>query len=86
MDVSFKTDCFGKRTQRRINMKTAEIRVEKLEQVAPAMERRFVGWSGNPWTAEQMAQAIRLHPEQRVFWRSLHEMPARGARGPSEGG
>ncbi len=44
-----------------------------IEARTPSIERRFVGWSGNPWTPEQMTAAIRHHPQQRVFWRSRLE-------------
>ncbi len=44
-----------------------------IEERGPRLDRRFVGWPGNPWTPEQMAKAIRQHPQQRVFLRSLLE-------------
>ena len=28
-----------------------------IEARTPSIERRFVGWSGNPWTPEQMGDA-----------------------------
>jgi hypothetical protein len=46
-------------------------RIVHIEEHTPSHERRFIGWSDDPWTPEQMAAAIRQHPQQRVFWRSL---------------
>ncbi len=48
-------------------------RVGQIEARGPCLERRFVGWNGNPWTPDQMAAAIARHPQQRVFWRSRLE-------------
>jgi len=55
---------------------------EKAGQLTVTPDKpEFVGWRGNPWTPEQMAEAIRLNPEQRVFWRSLlATTEARGQR------
>ena len=52
-------------------MKTQDTRLKKLEHHLPPFERQFIGWAGNPWTPEQEAEAIRLNPDQRIFWRSL---------------
>jgi hypothetical protein len=60
-------------------------RTVQLEKLVPTHERRFVGWNGNPWTPEQMAEAIRLNPAQRVFWRSLVETEVRGQRSEDSG-
>ena len=46
-------------------------RMTQIEARGPRLDRQFIGWPGNPWTPEQMAKAIRQHPQQRVFWRSL---------------
>ena len=59
-------------------------RMTQIEERGPRLERQFVGWPGNPWTPEQMAKAIRQHPQQRVFLRSLLETEVRGQR--AEGG
>ena len=48
-------------------------RMTRLEERGPCLDRRFVGWNDNPWTPEQMAAAMRQHPQQRVFWRSRLE-------------
>jgi len=48
-------------------------RIVHIEEHTPSHERRFIGWSDDPWTPEQMAAAIRQHPQQRVFWRRLLE-------------
>ncbi len=55
-------------------------RMTQIEERGPRLERQFVGWPGNPWTPEQMAKAIRQHPQQRVFLRSLLETEVRGQR------
>jgi hypothetical protein len=47
-------------------------RLATLEQKAP-IKRQFFGWIGNPWTPEQMEEAIRQEPERMIFWRSLVE-------------
>ena len=52
-------------------MAVEDNRLGKLENGMPQMERRFIGWRDNPWIPEQIKAAIRLHPEQRVFWRSM---------------
>ena len=41
------------------------------KQTMPPIERQFFSWAGNPWTPEQQAEAIRLHPRARFFWRTL---------------
>ena len=66
-------------------MKTQQNRLTKLEQKAPPCERRFIGWAGNPWTPEQMAEAIRRQPTQRFFWRSLLETPEDTQRKMADG-
>ena len=60
-------------------------RMTQIEERGPRLERQFVGWPGNPWTPEQMAKAIRQHPQQRVFLRSLLET-ARESPRALEGG
>jgi hypothetical protein len=55
-------------------------RMKQIEERGPRLDRQFVGWPGNPWTPEQMAKAIRQHPQQRVFLRSLLETEVRGQR------
>ena len=54
-------------------MKTQQNRLSKLEQKKPKVEVQFIYWKDHPWTPEQEAEAIRLHPEQKVFWPSLLE-------------
>lgn len=58
-------------------MRTQSNRARKLEQEmhTDTQERQFISWPANPWTDEQKAEAVRRHPEQRVFWRSLLETP-----------
>ena len=63
-------------------MSTQGNRTIQLEKLAPTHERQFVDWSGNPWTPEQKAAAIRRHPEQRVFWRSLLATTEAGGQRP----
>ena len=55
----------------KMELKTQDTRLKKMEQQVPPFERQFIGWAGNTWTPEQKAEAIRLNPDQRVFWRSL---------------
>ena len=52
-------------------MKIQDKRLNKLEQNAPPFKREFIEWAGNPWTEEEMAEAIRKDPNERVFWKSL---------------
>ena len=54
-------------------MKTQKRRVRKMQKT-PMVERLFFGWSMNPWTPEQAAEAMRRHPDQMVFWRSQYEL------------
>lgn len=61
-------------------MKTQMNRVKKLEQKAQIQERQFIDWPANPWTPEQMAEAIRRNPERRLFFRPLLETPEDTAR------
>ena len=74
----------GKRKRRRGNrrksMKTQQKRLEKLEKMAPPTEPEFIGWKGNPWTEEQMAEAKRRQPDVKFFWRPLLETPEDTAR------
>ena len=56
-------------------MNTQKSRLKKMEQKAPPIERKFICWIGNPWTPEQEAEAIRRHPEKKIFFRSLLETP-----------
>lgn len=51
-------------------MSNRDKRLARLEKKEP-FERKFVAWEGNPWTPEQMAEAIRCEPDKRVFWKSL---------------
>lgn len=60
-------------------MKAQTNRAKQVAERLPPVERQFIGWSGNPWTPEQQEEAIRLNPEQQVFWRSLVESGARNA-------
>ena len=53
-------------------MSKREKRLTRLERQTP-IERRFVGWAGNPWTEEQKAEAVRREPDRRIFFRSLSE-------------
>ena len=49
-------------------------RIEKLEnQIPDGQEPQFVYWIGHPWTEEEKAAAIKKHPNQKLFWRSLRE-------------
>ena len=48
--------------------------MKRREQKTRTMVRKFYGWPTNPWTREQMAEAIRRHPDQTVFWRSAYEL------------
>ena len=66
-------------------MKTQNNRLKNLEQKAPPFERQFVCWLGNPWTPEQEAEAIRRHPERRIFWRSLLDTPEDTKRKMADG-
>jgi len=61
-------------------------RMKQIEERGPRLDRQFIGWPGNPWTPEQMAKAIRQHPQQRVFLRSLLAMPEDGERKTEDGG
>ena len=54
-------------------MKAQANRLKKLERNGGPIKRQFIAWIGDPWTKEQMAEQIRLHPRQRIFWRSLLE-------------
>ncbi len=60
-------------------------RIVHIEEHTPSHERRFIGWSDDPWTPDQMAAAIRQHPQQRVFWRSLLD-PSEDAKPCSQTG
>jgi len=51
-------------------MKKWEKRLGQLKEQMP-LEQQFIAWRGNPWTPDQMAKAIRLEPDRRIFWRSL---------------
>jgi len=53
-------------------MKKREKRLDKLKEQTQ-LEQQFIAWKGNPWTAEQKAEALRLEPNRRIFWRSLLE-------------
>ena len=52
-------------------MKSFHNKVKRIEQNIRPIARQFVCWAGNPWTPEQEAEAIRRHPERRIFWHSL---------------
>ena len=55
--------------------------VKRLEKKVPLPdETQFLGWSHNPWTPEQMAEAVRREPKQKVFWRPLLESPKETAK------
>jgi hypothetical protein len=54
-------------------MKTQASRLARVEQKTPQRERQFISWQGNPWTPEQMAEAICREPNRRIFWRSLRQ-------------
>ena len=53
-------------------MKKWEKRLDKLKEQTQ-LEQQFIAWKGNPWTPEQKAEALRLEPNRRIFWRSLLE-------------
>jgi hypothetical protein len=59
--------------------------VKRLEKKMPVDgDPRFIGWIGNPWTPEQMAEAARREPTRKVFWRSLLESHGVTARRMSD--
>jgi hypothetical protein len=64
---------------------TDATRMTRIEERSPRIDRRFVGWISNPWTPEQMAAAIRRHPQQRVFWRSRREAAGEEIASPGLG-
>ena len=47
---------------------------------AAVPEPEFIGWTGNPWTEAQMAEAKRRQPDVKRFWRPLLETPEDTAR------
>ena len=59
-------------------------RLEKLDKLACINEKNsppvFMHWLGHPWTEEEKAKAIRAHPDQRLFWKSLSETTPTEAR------
>lgn len=55
-------------------------RIKQLERNMPTTEPIFFGWIGNPWTPEQMAEAIRRSPDKLRFGRTLLETPEETAR------
>lgn len=47
-------------------------RLEKIEQsIPPDAEPQFFAWLDNPWTEAEKEEALRKHPEQRIFIKSL---------------
>ena len=54
-------------------MKSHINRLKKLERKIVPFKREFIVWKGQTWTEAEMAEEIRLHPKQRIFWRSLAE-------------
>ena len=50
-------------------------RLDKLDKLARIKEKNsppvFMHWLGHPWTEEEKARAIREHPEQHMFWKTL---------------
>ena len=43
---------------------------KRVAEIRP-LEPEFVGWSGDPWTPEQQAEAVRRFPNAQMFWRPL---------------
>lgn len=60
--------------QKRLNRLDRKVKKDKPENP------EFIGWKGNPWTPEQMAEALRRNPEQTRFLRALPQTPATTAR------
>ena len=50
-------------------------RLEKLDKRAGIKDKDtppvFAHWPGSPWTEEEKANAVREHPDQRMFWKPL---------------
>jgi len=50
-------------------------RMEQIESKMPInSEPLFYSWLGHVWTEEEKAEAIRKHPEQKVFFKRLSEI------------
>lgn len=63
--------------------KSHDARLAKLDKLARIKEKNsppvFMHWLGHPWTEEEKAEAIREHPDQRMFWKSLSKtIPTEG--------
>ena len=54
-------------------MNKQEKTMKRREQETRTVVRKFYGWPMSPWTPEQVAEAVRRHPDQTVFWRSAYE-------------
>ncbi len=62
-------------------MKRLAKALKRLEKKVPAIEEpQFISWPANPWTPEQMAEALRREPNRKMFWRALLETPEETAR------
>ena len=42
----------------------------KVKKIIP-LEPEFICWTGDPWTPEQEALALRRYPHGKQFWRPL---------------
>ena len=60
-------------------------RMTHIEERGPRLDRQFVGWPGNPWTPEQIAEAIRQQARERVIghYGDLEKVPARSCQASS---
>ena len=65
---------------------SATNRIKKLEQNIQADGRTFIGWADNPWTHDREKEAMRRHPQRKVFMRSLLETPEETQRKMSDRG
>ena len=60
--------------------KSHAARLEKLDTLACIKDKNsqptFIHWLGHPWTEEEKTKAMREHPDQRLFFKSLRESVA----------
>jgi hypothetical protein len=40
----------------------------------PDVEPIFYHWLNHPWTEEEKAEALRKHPDQKIFWKHLSDV------------
>ena len=65
-------------------MRSQENRLKRLQDKAPA-EPVFLEWKGGRhWTEEKKAEAIRLHPECKMFWMSFVKRSVVGLRAETQ--